>query len=342
MNRTPSSSVAFQRQKTATRSQLRRRTNMAWLLSLVAHSCVLTVIGVLLNIEWITPTQSSFAWKVQFVQLDPPPPPSPPIRPASQPVRKRTVDAAPPPQPLIQTKRQTSHRLRQMKARSGQQGSVPIPSPTRPVFSDTPAHASIPHETARPAPPARMKKEAQLTAHLTSPRPTRQPSPLPQTNLPRANTIHSQSAQATNNTTWSEGIRHTTQQEPDFSVTGQTRIAPATDPQALKPRATLAHTPQQADFGWLVATLHEKVQRLKQYPARAKRQSLEGQVTVRATITRNGLLGNLVIERSSGHHLLDQNALQTVKQAFPLDFQEQLHQPQVVLLLPINYTLQNL
>jgi len=315
---------------------------MAWVLSLLAHGCVLTMIGILLNLEWVTPTQSSFAWKVQFVQPDLPSPLDTPKPPSAQVVRKRTVDAAPPPQPLLQTKRHTTHRHRQLRARSGQQGSVPTPAPVRPVSSDTSTHAEIPHETVRPSPPARFKKEAQLTAHLTSPRPTIKQAHLPQTDRFQPDKIPSQTAKATPDYSWSEGTRQTTQQEPDFSVTGEKALAPATDPQVLKPTAARARTPQQADFGWLVATLHEKVQRLKQYPAHAKRRSLEGQVMVRATITSSGLLGNLIIEQSSGHQLLDEDALHTVKQAFPLHLQQRMHQPQIVLLLPINYTLKNL
>lgn len=342
MNRATLRSDNRQHRRSSIRTRSRRRTHVAWALSLLAHGCVLTVIGILLNIEWGNPTQSSFAWKVQFVQPDLPAPLDTPKQPSSQLVRKRTVDAAPPPQHLVQRKRHTSHHHRQMRARSGQQGSVPIPSPARPTFSDTSTHAQFPHDTARPSPPARFKKEAQLTAHLTSPRPTIKPTLLPQTDRPQPDKILSQSARATTDHSWSEGTRQTTQQAPDFSVAGQKALAPATDPQVLKPAPTRAHTPQQADFGWLVATLHEKVQRLKQYPTRAKRRSLEGQVMIRATITSSGLLGNLMIEQSSGHHLLDEDALQTVKQAFPLHLQHRLYQPQIVLLLPINYTLQNL
>lgn len=50
------------------------------------------------------------------------------------------------------------------------------------------------------------------------------------------------------------------------------------------------------------------------YPPLAVRMRLEGKVTLLAEVLPNGRAGKVIIESSSGHDLLDQSALQTVKQ----------------------------
>ena len=50
------------------------------------------------------------------------------------------------------------------------------------------------------------------------------------------------------------------------------------------------------------------------YPPLAVRLRLEGKVILLAEVQSNGKPGKVVIESSSGHELLDQSALQTVKQ----------------------------
>lgn len=50
------------------------------------------------------------------------------------------------------------------------------------------------------------------------------------------------------------------------------------------------------------------------YPPLAVRMRLEGKVTLLAEVLPNGRAGKVLIESSSGHDLLDQSALQTVKQ----------------------------
>lgn len=50
------------------------------------------------------------------------------------------------------------------------------------------------------------------------------------------------------------------------------------------------------------------------YPLAARRRGLEGRVTLRAEILENGSCSRISVSHSSGHELLDQAALQAVKQ----------------------------
>jgi len=50
------------------------------------------------------------------------------------------------------------------------------------------------------------------------------------------------------------------------------------------------------------------------YPLAARRRGLEGRVTLRAEVLENGSCGRISVAHSSGHEILDQAALQAVKQ----------------------------
>jgi protein TonB len=61
-----------------------------------------------------------------------------------------------------------------------------------------------------------------------------------------------------------------------------------------------------------------KLRRAKRYPRQAKRQRLQGIVSVSFTISSNGSVSGIRITRSSGHPLLDQAALDMVRRASPM------------------------
>jgi TonB family protein len=49
------------------------------------------------------------------------------------------------------------------------------------------------------------------------------------------------------------------------------------------------------------------------YPPRARRRGLEGEVLIRARVHPDGECGELVLQQSSGHALLDQAAMEAVR-----------------------------
>jgi protein TonB len=56
----------------------------------------------------------------------------------------------------------------------------------------------------------------------------------------------------------------------------------------------------------------------RRYPPQARRLRLEGTVLVEVSVSRDGsLVGNPVVSRSSGHAVLDEEALRMVRAAAP-------------------------
>ncbi len=62
-------------------------------------------------------------------------------------------------------------------------------------------------------------------------------------------------------------------------------------------------------------------------------------MVLRVVIKETGELADLRIAQSSGHDILDQDALETLKQAAPLKLKQPLGQPQIVVHIPISYKL---
>lgn len=100
-------------------------------------------------------------------------------------------------------------------------------------------------------------------------------------------------------------------------------------------------SPAQAkrDYGWLTETLWSRIEQLKRYPSLARLNRWEGKVVVRAVIKETGDMADLRIAQSSGYDILDQDALETLKQTAPLKLKQPLGQPQIVVHIPISYKL---
>lgn len=95
----------------------------------------------------------------------------------------------------------------------------------------------------------------------------------------------------------------------------------------------------QMDYGWLMEALWQQVDRLKRYPHTARLNRWEGKVVIRAVVKADGHVVELTVEESSGHSVLDRDALEILKEASPLKLKHPLGQPQVVVHVPISYNL---
>ena len=93
------------------------------------------------------------------------------------------------------------------------------------------------------------------------------------------------------------------------------------------------------DYNWIADTLSERVQQLKRYPNRAKRRMWEGTVELRVSIRADGEIQDVHVLESSGHRILDQDALKTVRLASPLTLNHLVDRPTVMIDLPIVYEL---
>jgi len=96
----------------------------------------------------------------------------------------------------------------------------------------------------------------------------------------------------------------------------------------------------QADYGWLRDMLWKRIEELKRYPRIARENHWEGRVVVQAVIKADGTVGELSVAESSGHALLDEEALVVMRKASPLTLKHQLEKSQITILVPISYRLE--
>ena len=142
--------------------------------------------------------------------------------------------------------------------------------------------------------------------------------------------------------------------EPTISRTVETPATPS------EPPATSAHSspsPQEApvqvakaaptgpetkiDHRWLAESLWRRVAELKRYPSSARLHGQEGKVVLKAVIRSDGHLAEVTVQKSSGHQILDAAAIEAVKLACPLHMKHAIGKQEIVVSLPIVYSLAN-
>lgn len=99
--------------------------------------------------------------------------------------------------------------------------------------------------------------------------------------------------------------------------------------------------PVQADLGWLADSLWTRIEELKRYPRQARARRLEGKVVLEAVIRHDGTILECLVAESSGHRVLDQDALSVLRKASPLVLKHPLGKEQITILVPIAYRLES-
>lgn len=74
-----------------------------------------------------------------------------------------------------------------------------------------------------------------------------------------------------------------------------------------------------------------------QYPVAARLNHVEGRVVVRIVIEEDGEIASVTIAKSSGHDVLDQAALTTLRQASPLALSQPLEQSPMTIHIPLGH-----
>lgn len=108
---------------------------------------------------------------------------------------------------------------------------------------------------------------------------------------------------------------------------------------AIEHRAVRDLPGTQADFGWLSASLWQRIEKLKRYPTLARSRRWEGKVVLEAVIREDGAILECQVAESSGHGILDQDAMAVLRRASPLSLAHPLGQAQITILVPIAYRL---
>jgi protein TonB len=97
----------------------------------------------------------------------------------------------------------------------------------------------------------------------------------------------------------------------------------------------------RTDYRWIGESLWRRVAELKRYPNSARLHGLEGRVVLKVVIRADGHLAGVSVITSSGHAVLDDAAVEAVKLACPLHMKHELGKPQIVVSLPIVFSLAN-
>lgn len=286
-----------------------------WIISLCLHGSAILLAGLLVAKIGLAPPSSSFQWDVTVVGSQPPATPA------------QVTPASPPPVAAI-------IRPAQRNAPATALRSTPSPAalPTIPATTSS-SPATVERDTIEPALPPPQQAPAQLlerTPALSSP-------PEPQeTKYELQPSLHTTSAMANPplaNAPLAPEMSETTSQPPSEPATSPAQTA------SLAPSTSTAQAARKLDYGWLAGPLLQRIEALKQYPATARLQRLEGRVVVRIVIQEDGHISSATIAKSSGHDVLDHAALETIRQTSPLTLSQPLEKSSVTMQIPLGYYL---
>ena len=97
--------------------------------------------------------------------------------------------------------------------------------------------------------------------------------------------------------------------------------------------------PNAAAQSLLVLQFVARIERLKGYPYIARANRWEGLVILEAVINHEGVLVDLKIAESSGHSVLDQDAMEVIRKSCPLQLKHSLGKSEMTMRVPISYKL---
>jgi protein TonB len=279
-----------------------------WMFSLLLHSTAIGVSFVALGDLKLAPEPEPFTWEVSLVETSQPVSEQPAMaQSAPQPAKPEPVQQKQPMKKVVETEPQeVEPRIKEVEkpVETIHEAVTTIPRTVEPVEPPQP-------KTPEPVAKAETKPETKEVARAESAPPVVQTAPPPPP-------VRQQT------------VEPTKEPVPAPIQEASVRTQPAAPANGRK-----------TDFGWLAQTLWDRVARLKRYPHSARLNHLEGRVVVRAVITESGELAEVDVTESSGHQILDEDALEVIRRACPLKLRHPLGRPHVVVQVPINYRLEN-
>lgn len=121
--------------------------------------------------------------------------------------------------------------------------------------------------------------------------------------------------------------------EPAQPAPVQTAAAPAPAQPVSAPVSAV-----NFDYSAYQSTLSSRLEKNKNYPMMARRRGMEGTVKMKLVISPAGSLVNSEIVASSGHEILDKEALKLVRSVFPIKHNAD---KQISVVVPVMYKLQS-
>ena len=105
---------------------------------------------------------------------------------------------------------------------------------------------------------------------------------------------------------------------------------------------TVSDTPAasaiQPDYGWLQQAIFRRLEELKRSSHPSLDDSRPLKVLVKAVVSREGILLDSAVVKSSGLDRIDQEAMALVQRAFPMQLDHPLDRQQVAMRIPITYS----
>lgn len=324
-----------------------------WIVSALVHLC-----GVGAAFSWMTdlpvaPQPEPFRWEVALQKPAPPmpeqqpePTPAPPVPKKVEPRQvERTPVAQRPTESVEQVARETEplERQTQVQTRTAELKRESLHETGDPIIRQTQASPMAESRTV-PSPMATPTVMASSEDVVTQPV---QAVAKPQAPIVQATESHREVVPTVPAAPLVQQVQAVAKPQPhiDQSAESHREVMPAPHAAPLVQHVpirerVLRSLPQtQADYGWLRDSILARIQQLKRYPSRAKMHDWEGKVIVQAVIREDGSIVDLMVAESSGHEVLDQDALLVVKTASPLTLKHPLGKAQVPILVPISYRL---
>lgn len=312
----------------------------AWVLSLLAHGLAISAAIVLVSDLTLAPQPEPFHWDVAMVEpaVEPvtesmpssvapapaePVKPKPVVRPAPQKPVERVFE-----QQIMEQPPPASHPVEPVPTTDPLIERVEPERIAEPVpVEPTPSVETEPISPVAAAEPTPVQEDVVQPPLETAPPQPIAPPVVAAAPMPRPEVTEEPKQQS--------AISEPPAQEPVLSQplpSQPTEVASVRSPSAVT-------APTRADYSWLAQKLWKRVAALKRYPVEARVNRQEGKVVLRAVIREDGHLQALRVHESSGHLVLDQDAMEVVRQACPLHLDHPLGRPEVVMMVPISYTL---
>ena len=326
-----------------------------WIASMLLH--ILAVcLAILLFAELKPAAQPEpFRWEIALAQVVAPSPTLEPPAPAQVPPQPKRVVQPPPPAPPkpVETKPvvqrvQTVQTVQRVEPVVRQEEiAVQKINPTVESIAQHAEPVQQERYTERTEAVQRAETIEAPVAAVTNPAVITQPTPVsqPETAAVTDVTTHHEPV-VTNEPVVAEApvvnqsptVNHSAPQTVEAPARVQ-QAAPVAASQSHVERPAMVTAKTKADYSWLTQELLSRLERSKRYPYAARMNRWEGRVVVQAVVRNDGQVVSLEIAESSGHAILDNDAMELIRKISPLHLKHPLGQTQVALLVPVGYSL---
>lgn len=331
----------------------------AWIVSVTLHGVVVTL--AMLFAAQVRPViqEEPFKWDVALVETvntDSPAEPMPqpaaePMRPAVRPVQPQVRPAPPTVEPPPD---RVMHRVAPQQT---VQMVHPEVQPVKPVEREEPPPPLKTEPVTPPVTPVPEKTIEPVEQHIaeiprTKPEPvmpTKEPEPVQSSEpvIAQRQPVAPPPSEAVETRPVENPVKASTPESASFApaetaapVSSSSDAARQEAPMQTAKAAPPGHE-VKTDHRWLAESLWRRVAELKRYPNSARLNGQEGKVILKAVIRSDGHLIDVTVQKSSGHQILDAAAVEAVKLACPLHMKHAINKPEIVVSLPIVYSLAN-